>query len=223
MKGSSTTRSSRASGLIGPGAELLRAESDEDLLRRLFALIVDLGGAPAVDGLLQRRGIAGLSDGCVGPELQRAQSAVRIVEEVARRVAVGRSTRCQLRSPEDVASVAKCELVEADRERLLLLICDAGNRILHTAIVTEGTADRLLIPVRETLALVLKHGGRGFAVAHNHPSGDTTPSPADAAGTGSLARAAKVVGLRFLGHVIVAGESWQAVDSVEGGERGVDG
>lgn len=64
--------------------------------------------------------------------------------------------------------------------------------------------DRSLLPVRDVLNAVLRHDGRAFAVAHNHPSGDPTPSDADRKATADLAVGARTVGLRFLGHVIVA-------------------
>jgi DNA repair protein RadC len=78
-------------------------------------------------------------------------------------------------------------------------------------VLTEGSIDRSLLPVRDILNAVLRHDGRAFAVAHNHPSGDPTPSDTDRRATAELAAAAQVVGLRFLDHVIVSGEKWRSV------------
>ncbi|MGH3901365.1 MAG: JAB domain-containing protein [Pseudonocardiaceae bacterium] len=58
--------------------------------------------------------------------------------------------------------------------------------------------DRNLIPVRDVLGAVLATGGALFAVAHNHPSGDPTPSALDRRVTACLREAAEVVGVRFL-------------------------
>jgi DNA repair protein RadC len=76
---------------------------------------------------------------------------------------------------------------------------------------TYATLYRSLLPVRDILNAVLRHDGRAFAVAHNHPSGDPTPSEADRRATAELSAAANVVGLRFLDHVIVAGDEWRSV------------
>ena len=85
-----------------------------------------------------------------------------------------------LRSPDDVALVARRELGNGRRERVLVLVCDAGNRSASVrSIVSEGSIDRSLVPVREILNAVLRHDGRSFALAHNHPSGDPEPSDAD--------------------------------------------
>lgn len=111
-----------------------------------------------------------------------------------------------LRSPNDVVEVARRELDGLRRERVLVLVCDAANRLRQTVIVSDGSIDRALVPVREILNAVLRHDGRAFAIAHNHPSGDSEPSEADHRATNAVGDAARVVGLRFLGHVVVAGD-----------------
>lgn len=109
-----------------------------------------------------------------------------------------------LRGPGDVTKVARLELDGLRRERVLVLVCDAANRLQRTIIVSEGSIDRSLVPVREILNAVLRHDGRAFAIAHNHPSGNPEPSEADHQATAAVRDAARVVGLRFLGHVVVA-------------------
>ncbi len=70
--------------------------------------------------------------------------------------------------------------------------------------------DRSLVPVREILNAVLRHDGRAFALAHNHPSGDATPSEADRRATAEVVAGAKAVGARFLDHIVAADERWQS-------------
>jgi DNA repair protein RadC len=111
-----------------------------------------------------------------------------------------------LRGPSDVTEVARRELDGLRRERVLVLVCDAANRLRRTVIVSEGSIDRSLVPVREILNAVLRYDGRAFAIAHNHPSGNPEPSEADRLATTKVKDAASVVGLRFLGHVVVAGD-----------------
>ena len=122
---------------------------------------------------------------------------------------------CQLevlRGPDDVARIARLEIGDSRRERVLALVGDAANRLLRTAIVSEGSIDRSLVPVREILNAVLRHDGRSFALAHNHPSGDPEPSDADRRATEDLRAAAKIAGLRFLGHVVVGEREWRSVN-----------
>lgn len=116
-----------------------------------------------------------------------------------------------LRSPADVAEIAANELDGARRERVLVLVCDSRNRLRRVVPVSEGSADRSLVPVREILNAVLRHDGRAFALAHNHPGGNVEPSDADRRATEDVAAAAGVAGLRFLCHVVIAGDEWRAV------------
>lgn len=132
--------------------------------------------------------------------------------ELGRRMGATGDHQVVLRSAAEVARAAQAELAGARRERVLVLVCDSANRLRRTVIVSEGSIDRSLVPVREVLNAVLRHDGRAFALAHNHPSGDPEPSDADRAVTEAVAAGAKAVGLRFLGHVVVAGENWRAVN-----------
>jgi DNA repair protein RadC len=116
-----------------------------------------------------------------------------------------------LRTPKDAAAIAIREIGAARRERVLVIVRDAGNRLRRTAVVSEGSVDQSLVPVREILNAVLRHDGRAFALAHNLPGGTAEASDADQHATTDLKAAARVVGLRFLGHVVVAGEKWSYV------------
>ncbi len=113
-----------------------------------------------------------------------------------------------VRRPEDLAAVARQELAGLRRERVLVLVLDAGNRVQRVIALTDGSVDRSLLPVREVLNAVLRNDGVAFALAHNHPSGDLTPSPQDLHSTEAIALAAPIVGLRFLDHLIVTDSAW---------------
>lgn len=180
-----------------------RGESALDLAA---ALLADYGSLAALaaarpEELAARRGI--------GP----AKAASVIAAFRLGALAAGdRGEQPLLSTAAAVAAVACPALARLRRERVLVLVCNAANRLMRTVAVSEGAADRSLLPVREILNAVLRHDGRAFALAHNHPSGDPTPSDADQRATDDLAAAARAVGLRFLGHVVVAGERWATVD-----------
>lgn len=191
--------------------------------RELLAILLRTGR--------QGQGALELADALIGDFGSLAGVASALPEELARLPGVGpakaatlaaafrlgalacglSTTRERLRSAEDVAKVALRELRAERRERVIVLVCDAANQLIRVVPVGEGAIDRSLIPVREILNAVLRHDGRSFALAHNHPSGDATPSTEDAAATRNLAAAARQVGLRMLGHVVVADESWESV------------
>jgi len=98
-----------------------------------------------------------------------------------------------------------------NRERLVVISCDAALRVLGADAVSDGAADQTLFPLREIIVAVLRRDGTGFALAHNHPSGDPTPSDEDLIATREVAAAAVTAGLRFLDHIVVTEAGWQAV------------
>jgi DNA repair protein RadC len=127
------------------------------------------------------------------------------------RLAANDSPPRRLSSAADVAAVAMREIGDATRERAVVLVCDAANQLRQVVRVSEGSIDRAFLPVREILNAVLRHDGRAFAVAHNHPSGDPTPGTDDVRATDELRAASRVVGLRFLDHIIVAQHTWRSI------------
>jgi DNA repair protein RadC len=131
--------------------------------------------------------------------------------ELARRGVAGADRPSRLRATADIAAAAEPLLRGRDRERLIVISCDAALRVLGTDRVSEGGGDQTLFPLREIIVAVLRRDGRSFALAHNHPSGDTTPSAEDLSATQSAAEAAAVTGLCFLDHVIVTETAWRAI------------
>jgi DNA repair protein RadC len=174
---------------------------------------LDLAAALVAEyGSLDALGRARPEELAMRPGVGHAKAAALVAAfALGRRLSVALDERPVVRKPEDVAIIAIRELSAARRERVLVIICDAGNRLRGTTIVSEGTADKSLLPVREILNAVLRHDGRAFALAHNHPGGSLEASDADLRATNDLKAAARVVGLRFLGHVVVAGTNWRAV------------
>jgi DNA repair protein RadC len=146
------------------------------------------------------------------PGIGQAKAAALVAAfRLGRRITTQETVPQALRGPADVASAARPLLADARRERVVVLVCDAANGVRQRVVVAEAAVDRTPVPVREILNAVLRHDGRAFAVAHNHPSGNREPSPADRQATADLAQAARTVGLRFLDHVVVAGEAWWSV------------
>jgi DNA repair protein RadC len=94
----------------------------------------------------------------------------------------------------------------------VLVVTNSANRVVRTVRLTKGGTDRCLLVVRDVIAAVLRNGGTGFAIAHSHPSGDCTVSAEDRAITGRIQVAAFAVGLRFLDHIVVAGNDWARCD-----------
>jgi DNA repair protein RadC len=173
----------------------------ESALEMAASLLSEYGGLP---GLAQARPeeLAGR------PGIGAAKAAAVVAAFRLARRAADPGDAIRLHGPADVARAAWSLLADARRERVVVLVCDARNRLSHRTVVAEGSIDRSPLPVRDVLNIVLRRDGCAFAIAHNHPSGELQPSAADLRATSAIARAARAVGLRFLDHVVVAGGSW---------------
>ncbi|MFM7397964.1 MAG: DNA repair protein RadC [Verrucomicrobiota bacterium] len=88
-------------------------------------------------------------------------------------------------------------------EKCWVLCLNRRNRLLALHEVSSGTATSSLLHPREVFRQALRHAACAAIVAHNHPSGDPSPSPADRAVTRQLAEAGRVVGVELLDHVVV--------------------
>jgi DNA repair protein RadC len=113
--------------------------------------------------------------------------------------------------PADLLAVFRPPLAGLPRERLVVAVCDRRLRVNAVRAVADGATDTCPLPVRDLLTTVLRHDGHAFAIAHNHPSGDPTPSQQDRDTTVRCRTAADAAGLRFLGHIVLGEhDSWEA-------------
>ena len=88
-------------------------------------------------------------------------------------------------------------------EKFWVLCLNRKNRLIKLAEVTSGTATAALAHPREVFRAAIQHGATAVACAHNHPSGDPSPSAADLQITRQLREAAKAVDIELLDHVVV--------------------
>ena len=109
----------------------------------------------------------------------------------------------QLCSSAQAVSVIRTYLAETDREHLLALTVDTRNRLIGINTVSVGSLNSSLGHPREIFKAAILQNAAGILLAHNHPSGDPTPSPDDRALTDRIKHAAELLGIRLLDHIIV--------------------
>ncbi len=101
-----------------------------------------------------------------------------------------------------------------DRETLIVLYLDAQDRVVdHVAFPGDETG--VDIPVRKILVHAILRDARGLLIAHNHPSGDPTPSEADVVETRKLAVAVRPLGMALHDHLIRAGNEWRSLAAMD--------
>ena len=91
----------------------------------------------------------------------------------------------------------------ADREHFVVLLLDTQNQIIGIHTVTVGTLDASLVHPREVFKPAILANASSVLLAHNHPSGDPTPSAEDRSITRQLRSAGELIGIDVLDHVVV--------------------
>lgn len=91
------------------------------------------------------------------------------------------------------------------QEHFVVLSVDTGRKLITKRIVFIGTINSVIAHPREVYAGAIADMAAGIVVAHNHPSGDPSPSKQDIATTQQLIAAGQILGVQLYDHVIVAG------------------
>ncbi len=131
--------------------------------------------------------------------------AIKFVHEVARRFLARRiHGRNYISSSQEVYEYLAHSMMDLKKEIFKVIYLDARNHILAVEDLFRGTVNESVVYPREVMERALKHHASALVVAHNHPSGDPSPSPADIRLTKQLMLAAKLLQIRLLDHLIIA-------------------
>lgn len=214
------TRMSEIAADQRPRERLLRLGSHALTDAELVAVLMGTG-RPGENALALAHRLLADYGGLGGLAATRPQQLAKVAgvgSAKAARLAAGLALADRSRTTHDVAVIrATGDLVPVvqpllqglHHERLVAVVCDRRLRVREVLPVVNGCSDSATLPVRDVLSLVFRHDGHAFAVAHNHPTGDPTPSAADRKATEQLTAAADAAGLRFLGHLVLGDSEWR--------------
>jgi DNA repair protein RadC len=110
-------------------------------------------------------------------------------------------------NPHVVKAHLKLRFAGLEREEFHALWIDCQNNLISVDCLSVGTLTQTSVYPREIVKAALAHNARSVIFAHNHPSGNTTPSDADRRLTCTLKVALATVDVKVLDHIIVAGNN----------------
>lgn len=108
----------------------------------------------------------------------------------------------------DASKFIKKHLPDNSREHFVCLYLDGQHAVIAYAIVSSGIANQTTVHAREIFQRAVLCGAIAVLIAHNHPSGNTSPSKEDIATTTKISDASSILGIKLLDHVIVTGHSY---------------
>jgi len=106
-------------------------------------------------------------------------------------------------SSQKAYQIARYEIEAMPQEELLVILRDTKRRLIHAERIARGTLSEVTMHPREIFHLAIRYRAYTLIVAHNHPSGDPTPSAADLQLTELLVEASLVVGIPLIDHLII--------------------
>lgn len=128
---------------------------------------------------------------------------LKMAKQLSRkRLAKGRTVN----TPTEVKQHIRTLMHDKEHEVFAVLLLDNKHRVIGFHELFTGTIDAAAIYPREVVKLALKENAAAMILAHNHPSGDPSPSSADVAITERLKAALELVDVRVLDHIVVATE-----------------
>ncbi len=159
------------------------------------------------------------------PELARAggisaprSARLAAVFEVGRRIAEAPATErgWRVRTPADAAERLVPAMRHLDREELRVLLLSTKNAVLGGTTVYRGNLAGSSVRVGEVFRDAVRHLAAGIVVAHNHPSGDPTPSAEDLRITAELVEAGRLLDIELVDHLVVGDGGWVSLRALGG-------
>jgi len=115
----------------------------------------------------------------------------------------GKNSKPKVSSPKDAAEFLFHKLRPLQQEEFFILFLDTKNYIIKTVSITKGLLDSSLVHPREVFKPAIQANCQKIILAHNHPSGDPTPSPQDIKVTKQLVAAGDILGIKVIDHIII--------------------
>lgn len=170
----------------------------ENVVRMAERLVTKYG---RLSGLLR----ASIPDLSAETGMGNAKAAqVKAALELARRLSIeSPDERPIVKSPEDAANLIKVEMSAFEQEHMRVILLDTRNRVMDAKDVYVGSLNTAVVRIAELFREPIRQGAAAVIIAHNHPSGDPSPSPEDVKVTEQLVAAGKLLDIEVLDHLII--------------------
>lgn len=168
--------------------------------------------------LMQFGGLRGLSQASVAELSQtvhglgpaKAAQVLAALELGQRTATLRPDERPQVKSPAEAANLLMGDMAHLSHEQLRLLLLDTKNRVLNNWRVPlyKGSLNSSVVRVAEVFREAIRCNAAALIVAHNHPSGDPTPSPEDIRVTRDIRQAGTLLDIELLDHVVIGAQRY---------------
>jgi DNA repair protein RadC len=138
-------------------------------------------------------------------KVQETLSRLRqLHEELNSQLYANPAERPTIQSPSDAADILMCFIGNLDHEELWVVDLDTRNRVMQLIALYKGSVNSSQVRVAEVFRQAILDNSPSIILAHNHPSGDPSPSPEDVAVTRAIVQAGKLLDIDCLDHLVIS-------------------
>lgn len=133
----------------------------------------------------------------------KAASLLAVIEIAKRIYTIDKHRKYRCQSPKQAAQYLMNHIRFCSQEKLIAIHLNTKNYIISDKVIFQGSLDSSLIHPREIFKEALRCSAQSIIIAHNHPSGDPTPSQEDINVTQRLINCGQIMGIHVLDHIII--------------------
>ena len=157
---------------------------------------------------LSQASVAELSEAVHGLGPAKAAQVLAALELGQRAATLRPDERPQVKSPGDAANLLMGDMAYFQQEHLRVLILDTRNYVVNNwrNSLYKGTLNSSVVRVAEVFREAIRCNAAAIIIAHNHPSGDPTPSPEDIRVTRQIRQAGELLDIELLDHLVIGAQ-----------------
>lgn len=161
-------------------------------------------------GSLENIDQASITEICQIQGIGNAKAAqIKAALEIGKRMAAKTSgKKIKMKSSRIFVEYFSPFLKNLKKEIVKIVLLDPKLQLLKEITISEGSLNASIVHPREVMIPAIKESAASFALIHNHPSGDPTPSQQDFEITHRLSKTAKIIGINMIDHIIIGGNNF---------------
>lgn len=136
--------------------------------------------------------------------------AINIVAalEIANRKVVSKEDKPIIKDANDAFQILFSDMADLEYETFWVIMMSNSQKLINKQCISEGGWVETSVDLKKLFKLVLENNSSKIILAHNHPSGLTTPSQSDKAITERISQASKILSIQTLDHIIIANQTY---------------
>ena len=123
--------------------------------------------------------------------------------------------KIKIKEPNDIVKILMSEMQYEKSEVAKIVLLDNQCNILKIKQVAKGGSNFVSVEMKEILSEAVKINAPKIILVHNHPSGVSTPSDKDYEVTEKLDKAANILGIQLLDHIVIGNSEFTSIKTIE--------